>query len=120
MTQSSGYFLVGSKSAGLINTPSIVVPSVLFQEITSRVPNTSGFVCSVMLVRARGEKFFAAERYTSLSEVGDVAVKDSCPPSRVKENEPAIKLSGPDMRVTFPLAGSTRNSCDDVFCCAVK
>ena len=56
MMQSSGYFFAGSKSAGLINTPSIVVPSVLFHEITSRVPSMNGFVCSVMFVRTRGEK----------------------------------------------------------------
>src|SRR6185295_11786112 len=103
--QSSGYFFAGSKSAGLINTPSIVVPSVLFQETSSRVPNTSVFVCSVIFVRTFGEKFFRSEMNTSFREEGDGAVNANWRPSRVKENEPAIKLSGPDRRVTLPLAG---------------
>ena len=97
-----------------------MVPSVLFHETTSRVPNSSGFVCSVMFVKERGENFCASEMNTSFSEVGEAAVKDNCRPSRVKENEPAIKLSGADRRVTLPFAESTRNRCDAVFCCPVK
>src|SRR6185369_9913932 len=107
-------------SAGLINTPSIVAPSVLFQEMTSRVPSRSVFDCAVIVVKERGENLCASETNTSFSEVGDAAVNANCRPSRVKENEPAIKPSGPDKRLTLPLAGSTRNRCEAVFCCPLK
>src|SRR6266550_9165365 len=105
MMQSSGYFFAGSKSAGLINTPSIVVPSELVQETTSRVARLSDLVCSLRFVNTRGEKLRTLETKTSLSEVGELAVNPTCCPSRVSENEPAIKLSGPDTRVTLALTG---------------
>src|SRR2546428_1791516 len=120
MTQSSGYFFDGSKSAGLINTPSITVLSLLFQETTSRVPMMKLRVCSVIFVNARGEKLRTLETKTSLSDVGELAVNAICFPSRVRENDPAIKLSGPEIRVIFALTGSRRKRCEDVFCWAAK
>ena len=74
MTQSRAYFFAGSKSAGLIRTPSIVVPSLLFQEMTSRVPRTNAPTWSVMRVRARGAQG-RSETQTSASDVGDAATK---------------------------------------------
>src|SRR5438132_13700565 len=108
MTHNRGYFFAGSKSAGLINTPSIMVPSVLFQEMTSRVPMMKSRDCSVIFVRARGEKLRTSETKTSLSDVGELAVKAICVPSRVRENDPAIKLSGAETRVILALTGSRR------------
>ena len=100
MTHNKGYFFVESKSAGLSNTPSIGVPSLLFQEITSRVASTNELVCSLMFVNCRGAKAFSSVTNTSFNEVGELAVKASRLPSRVNENEPAIKLSGLETRVT--------------------
>ena len=97
--QSSAYFFEGSKSAGLINTPSIIAPSWLFHEMSSRVPRVNCLACSVMFVRARGEKLFTSEMNISFSETGELAEKAIRCPSRVREKPPAIKLSGPVMRV---------------------
>src|SRR5258708_4111545 len=120
MMHNSGYFFVGSKSAGFINTPSMVVPSVLFQEITSLVPNVKVAVCSVIFVSTRGEKLRTSETNTSLRDVGELAVKAIPCPSRVSENDPAMRLSGPETRVVLELAGSTRKRCEAVFCWAAK
>src|SRR5437899_2527532 len=109
MTQSSGYFFVASKSAGLISTPSMVVPSRLFQEMTSRVPRMNELACSERFVSRRGEKLRTEETKTSFMLFGEPATKAIRSPARVKENDPAIRLSGLEMRITLPLEGSTRN-----------
>src|SRR5438046_440443 len=108
MMQRSGYFLVGSKSAGLIKTPSIVVPSVLVQEIISRIPRTNCRVCSVIFVNWRGVKLRASVTKISLRDVGEPAVNAIRLPSRVKENEVASKRSGVLRHNRLPPDGSTR------------
>src|ERR1043166_3358942 len=113
--QSSGYFFAGSKSAGLIKTPSIVVPSWLCQEIISRVPSVKDFVCSFRLVNLRGAKLCASETNTSFMLVGEATVKAIRSALCVNENEPVIRLSGCETRTTFALTGSTRNKCEAVF-----
>jgi len=67
--------ITGSKSAGLMSTPSIVVPSLLCHEITSRVPSVNAFVCSLTLVNLRGAKLRASDTNTSLTLVGEATVK---------------------------------------------
>ena len=98
--QSSGYFFVASKLAGLISTPSMVAPSLLFQETTSRVPSVSDFVCSVMFVSPRGENRSTLETKTSFRDVGELAVNASCFPSR--DNEKNQPLDCPDPRRASP------------------
>src|SRR3977135_2449892 len=99
MIQSIGYFLVALKLAGLIRTPSMVAPSLLFHEITSRVPRVKARACSVMSVSLRGAKLFTPEIKPSFMAVGDPATKARRSPARVKENDPAIKLSGAVTRI---------------------
>ena len=87
--QSSGYFFDGSKSAGLISTPSIAAPSLLFHEITSRVPTISSAACAVMLVRACGAKPSMSETKSSGTVAGEPAVNATRRPSRSRLNAAA-------------------------------
>jgi hypothetical protein len=116
MMQSSGYFFVGSKLAGLISTPSITVPSVLFHEITSRIPSVKPFTASVMRVSARGANDGRSLTKASFIDIGELAVNANFRPSRLSEKPPAIRSSGPVTRLIAPVAGSTRNKCELVFC----
>src|ERR1044072_468350 len=118
--QRSGYFFAGSKSAGLISTPSIVVPSLLFHEIASRVPSVNAFVWAVVSESFRGVNVLVPETKTSFMLAGGLATKAIASPVLLNENDPPIQSSGRDTRVTFPFAGSTRNKCEAVFCDAVK
>ncbi len=97
-----------------------MAPSWLFHSTTSRVPSVNALACAVMLVSARGAKLATSAMNTSLSVVGELAENASWRPSRVSEKLPAIRLSGPEIRVIVPLAGSTRNRCDAVFCSPEK
>src|SRR4029079_7531141 len=115
MTVNSAYFFAGSKSAGLIRMPSIVAPSWLFQEITSRVASVKSFTCVVMFVRTRGENPSSLLTNTSFNAVGELEVKAIVRPSEVSVKQEAIRLWGEVTRVTFADAGSTRNRCDAVF-----
>src|SRR6266496_511730 len=116
MMHNKGYFFVASKSAGLIKTPSIVVPSLLFQETTSLVPRMKAAACSVIVVSERGEKVRTSETKTSFRDVGELAVNATPRASCVRENDPPIRLSGPEMRVILAVTGSTRKRCEAVFC----
>src|SRR6185369_4408741 len=117
---SSGYFLAGSKSAGLIRTPSISVPSVDFHETSSRVPNEKFEVCAVIVVKRRGSHFSEDVTKSSLKVVGEPAVNAICFPSLSSETPPPSKSSGCERREIFPVVGSSRKSCAAVFCSAVK
>src|SRR5262249_41634516 len=105
MMHSRGRFFSGSKSAGLVSTPSMVVPSLLFQEITSDLPRIRDLVFSVILVSLRGAKSFTLETKTSLSALGELAVKATWRPSCVREKPMACKLSGRVRRVILGLSG---------------
>ena len=120
MTHSSGYRFAGSKSAGLINTPSMSAPSLLFHEITSRVPSVKSAACDVMSVSLRGANGCTSVTKSSGSEAGEPAVKATRRPSRVTVNPPPIRSSPPDTRAMAPVAGSSRNRWPAVFCRAEK
>ncbi len=107
MTQSRAYFLAGSKSAGLMRTPSIAVPSLLFQEMISRVPRTNGAAWSVMRVSVRGLNG-NPETQTSFRVVGDADMKAIRFPSLEKEKALAMTSSGAVTRVMARVAGSSR------------
>src|SRR5437763_5513642 len=109
MTQSNGYFFAGSKFAGLIRIPSMVVPSWLFQEMTSRVPSVNGFVCAFMSVSLRGASCGIVETNTSLILVGEPAVKAMASLLRVSEKPLAIGLFGDKTVLILAELGSTRN-----------
>src|SRR5437867_11696052 len=120
MMQSRGYFFAGLQSGGLIRIPSITVPSLLVHETTSRVPRMNGLTWPVRRVRTLGEKVCASATNTSGRLTGDPAVNARFRPSRVKENDPAIRSSGLEILVIFALAGSTRKRWEAVFCKALK
>ena len=75
-----------------------------------------GFVCSVISVSSRGAKLETSLRKTSPREVGEAEAKAILRPSWARENSPAIKRSGPVMRVIFLVPGSTRKRWEAVFC----
>src|SRR5688500_7963170 len=106
----SGYLRVESKFAGLVSTPSISAPSVLFQVITSRTPATSESVCDVILVSTRGVQRAVAVIATSGSDAGDPIRTAAWLPSRVSDVPITIAEPRGDTRVTAPLAGSMRYS----------
>src|SRR2546423_14250235 len=99
MMQSSGYFFVASKFAGLIRIPSMVVPSWLFHEITSRVPRVKLFAWSFRLVNFRGAKRRVPDTNTSFMLAGEPAAKAIASPFLVSEKLPAIRSSGDETRV---------------------
>ena|GEM_PF-4261611 len=105
----SGRFFAGSKSAGLVSTPSMVVPSLLFQEMTSDLPRIKERVCLVMSVSLRGEKPFTSEMKTSRRELGEPVTKAIWRPSCVREKPKACKLSELVRRVIWGLSGWMRN-----------
>src|ERR1700682_945701 len=111
ITHSSGYFFDGSRFAGLISTPSIVAPSLDFQLMTSRLPSCQLRIGSLMAVTTRGTHGVVLLTAISGSAPGEATVKPTFDPPDVRENPLNIPLSGPDTRVTRPLAGSSRKRC---------
>src|ERR1041385_4977946 len=69
MTTSSGYFLDGSKCAGLCSTPSMGMPSLLFQETSSTLPS-SGELRRHVGELARGAGRRAGEDLVDVRGVG--------------------------------------------------
>ena len=119
MTQSRAYFLAGSKSAGLTRTPSIVAPSLLFQETTSRVPSVQAATWSVIRVRMRGPQGRSVTQISGRA-VAVAAWKAERFPSLEKENPETIAPSGPLTRSIASDAGSRRKRWLAVFCMAEK
>ena len=107
MTHNKACFLAGSKSAGLMSTPSITVPSLLFQEMTSRVPRVQPATWSVIRVRRRG---FQGNSETPISASAAAAAvwKATRFPSLEKLKPESMASSGVDMREICRDPGSRR------------
>jgi hypothetical protein len=115
MTQSRAYFFAGSKSAGLTSTPSITVPSLLFQEMTSRVPRTNPATWSVIRVSVRGAHG-RPETATSPRVAPEWVRKATLLPSLENENIPKMAPSGALTRSMRRVCGSSRKRWEAVFC----
>src|SRR2546425_13326089 len=98
----------------------MTVPSLLFQETSSRVPRTNALACSDTLVRTRGEKALRSVIATSGNVVGELTMNAARLPSRLSEYAAVIVPSGAEILVTAPLTGSTRKRWDAVCWEAVK
>src|SRR5947207_12374274 len=113
MTTSSGYLRAASKSAGLCSTPSTVVPSWLFHEITSRVLPIQPAVCAFMSVNLRAE---GSATYTSGIDFGSARRKAAIEPSLESEKPESTTCSLGVIRSIFLFAGSRRYRYDHVRC----
>src|SRR2546422_2049801 len=120
MTTSSGYLRRASKSAGLCSTPSIVVPSWLFHETTSRELPTQPVVCAFMSVNLRGDVNVAGATYTSDIVFESAPRNATFAPSREKVKLDPIHSSAGARRVVVFVAGSSRYRYDHVCCDAEK
>src|SRR6185295_12067933 len=120
MTMSRGYLRAGSKSAGLCRTPSIVAPSWLVHETTSRVLVTKPAVCAFMSVSFLGFASVAAATNTSGTERASDPRNATLEPSRESVKLDPTHASAGARRVTVLLEGSRRNKYEKVRCDAEK
>ena len=108
MTTSSGYFRPAAKSGGLCRTPSIVAPSWLFHDTTSRVVAVHADVCAFMSVSLRADFKLEGPTKTSAIDFESAPRKAIAEPSRDSEKPDPIHSSAGARRSIALLDGSSR------------
>ncbi len=108
MTISSGYRLPAWKPAGLCSTPSMGVPSWLFQVITSWVPSRNPAVWAPKSVSRWGFIVATGATNSSGKDVASPATKAVVVKSAEKLNDEPIHWSVGASFTTFFVAGSSR------------